>query len=152
MNMSCNNTNNNTNNNNNNNKWHTPTFSKNPEDFINNMNKLPQDIIKWCITPYVPSKILMTTCRGHYAKNHKLKNIVGVQKTESYIRAVVRKDMNFVLRTLLEEIYNKWLNMTHWLHNHTYYSNYIDFLQDFCIEHESDKCLEEITNMRLSYV
>ena len=127
-------------------------FSNEKVDFFKNINRLPKDL-SLLVSSYVPAIAKMPLNKELYVKYHHLfREYIKKRQLENYIRTTVRQDNDFVFSQILKENYNKWLNMTHWLHNHTYYSNYIDFLQDFCIEHESDKCLEEITNMRLSYV
>ena len=120
---------------------YSPIFSKNENDFMKNLQKLPTTVLMYCILPCIPEKKLMLTCKKHYLNNHKLKEIVPIYKTETYIRTIIRQDLDFVLHTLLVENYLKWVNMTHYKYKSWTYNNYIDFISSYCIEHESNKCL-----------
>ena len=119
-----------------------PIFSKNKDDFMKNIQKLPYDVVMHNILLYIPNNALSLTCRYKYITTHKLKELVPIHKTEKYIRTIIRQDLDFVFCTLLVENYNKWVSMTHYKYKLWTYNNYIEFLQYYCIENDSEKCIK----------
>ena len=111
------------------------------------VKKLPVVIID-IISKYVPNIVYMWLNREYYYKYHHLLSTYMNQKVrEQYIRQIVRKDDYFVFNQLLLENYSWWLKMTKYLHKDGIYANYLMFLNYYCLEYDSLKCKELITNL-----
>jgi hypothetical protein len=109
------------------------------------MDKLPLEIID-IIYEYIPIWVKAVLTKKNYMKNH-LFLYTKITNLELYIRNMVRRDYDFVFSTLLNENYNKWLNMNHYFNNHCIYINYLYFLKSYCIEQNSDRCRKIIVKL-----
>ena len=124
-------------------------FSNKAKDLLNNINKLPNEIVA-IVESYVPTFVKVFWNKTMYEANHKLviqflsnqnKNI------EEYIRAIIRKDCDYVFSHLLVDNLSRWQNLRNYLNRDCIYKNYLVFLNSYCIDHDSMKCkkiLEEI--------
>jgi hypothetical protein len=111
------------------------------------INKLPFVLINY-IGEYIPFTSLVFVNKNYYIKYHYLLKICLIPKLciENYIRDIVKRDYHFVFDRLLNENYKKWLNMNGIIYKNTIYKNYIYFLKDFCLIHESNKCRNILNN------
>jgi hypothetical protein len=124
-------------------------FSNKAKDLLKNINKLPNELVS-IIECYVPVIVKVFWNKPMYEANHKLviqflsqqnKNI------EEYIRAIIRKDNDYVFSHLLVDNLYRWQNLRNYLNKDCVYKNYLVFLNSYCIDHDSKKCkkkLEEI--------
>jgi predicted ABC-type ATPase len=69
-----------------------------------------------------------------------------VLKIEEYIRTMIRQDNEFVFDTMLSENWEKWLSMKKCYYRGCIYSNYLIFLNTYCVENESYKCKQILTD------
>ena len=99
------------------------------------------DNLKSHILSYIPSKELLWVQKKIYLTNHHyIDTEIKVQKRyESYIRHIIRKDLDFVLCTILKTIKNH-----HWSKKYQYrnskYQNYYHFMDCFAFENNAFKC------------
>ncbi len=115
-------------------------FSKNPNDFFKNVNRLPEVMVD-IIYSYVPNSVLMFLSKKKYIEYHHLiRQLINKRNIEHYIRAMVMDDNDFVFKYLLVENYGRWLNMKKYYYKECIYSNYLNFLESYAIENESPKC------------
>tara|TARA_Y100000385_G_C12780543_1_gene503319 strand:- start:94 stop:519 length:426 start_codon:yes stop_codon:yes gene_type:complete len=116
-------------------------------DIFHYFNFLPDDIIKEHIFPKLSPVILVWLTKENYIKYHYvIKDIIQKNRLESYIRDIIRNDYSFVFNYLLDEQFNKWLNMKKYTYKCYIFENYIRFLMQFCIDNNSNKCLMLIQN------
>ena len=113
------------------------TFSKN---FFQNISKLPEEIIQ-VIKKYIPKIVTIFLTKEDYIGNHRvLRKYINNRNIENFIRAMVRQDTYFVFKQLLVENSERWLNLKKYYYKNCIYSNYIHFLDEYCIENESSEC------------
>ena len=119
-------------------------FSKKPNQLLNNINKLPNEIVL-LIESYVPETRKLFWSKELYEANHKLllqylsihnKNI------EEYIRSIIRRDHDFVFSRLLVDNFDRWSNLRSYLNKDCIYMNYLVFLHSYCLDFDSQKCLQ----------
>jgi hypothetical protein len=119
-------------------------FSNNATVFAN-ISRLPEDLVP-VIYEFIPLKTLIFLNKKMYLKNHKLvRKYIQRSQYENYIRAMVRRDNDFVFGLLIQENFERWLFFKKYTYKTTLFSNYIYFLLEYCIENESDKC-KQIVN------
>jgi len=117
-------------------------FFKNPKQLLNNINKLPNEIVS-LIESYVPPIVKIFWSKVLYEINHKLLQqylFICNKNIEEYIRSIIRKDHDFVFSRLLVDNLDRWLNLKNYLYRHCIYMNYLVFLNSYCIDNDSQKC------------
>jgi hypothetical protein len=62
-----------------------------------------------------------------------------------YIRDTIRRDNNFVFEMIVRENYLKWFEIKNYTYNNYEFKNYVYFVINYCIENESNKCRNFIT-------
>jgi hypothetical protein len=117
----------------------------------NNMNNilelityLPDELIRE-IRQYIPLTTVVFLNKNNYNLYHKClkKNIIHY---ENYIRDTVRRDNEFVFIKIIEENYKHWIHIKKYYYKNKIFSNYINFLIDYCIENDSEKCRQTLSN------
>jgi hypothetical protein len=108
-------------------------------DLFKNVNELPTVLVN-LIYDFMPKLTSMFLNKKNYIDNHIIFRDY-VRKKEDYIRCMVKQDNDFVLKQLLYENWTHWIfNMTLYYYKETVYTNYLSFLSDYSIEHNSNKC------------
>jgi hypothetical protein len=106
---------------------------------LEDINYLPEDVVDYVIKDYIPYEYLMLTNKHYYKLYHStIRN--KIRNYENYIRDTIKRDNDFVFRTIVNENYKRWMDIRQYIYKTTRYKNYIYFINDFCIEHESNKC------------
>ena len=125
----------------------TERENKNSDCFYKGIKRLPIVLIN-IISKYVPNIVYMWLNREYYYKYHNLlSKYMNPKVREQYIRQIVRKDDYFVFNQLLIENYSWWLKMTKYLYKDAIYTNYLMFLNFYCLDNDSFECKELITNL-----
>jgi hypothetical protein len=120
-------------------------FSNDNIFFLKNISNLPDEIID-IIKEYIPQIVNIFLTRQNYIENHHLiKSYINRLKIEDYIRTMIRQDNEFVFGTMLSENWDKWLSMKKCYYRGCIYSNYLIFLNAYCIDYESYKCKRILT-------
>ena len=106
---------------------------------LEDINYLPEDVVDYVIKEYIPDEYFMLTNKHYYLLyhstiRHKIRNY------ENFIRDMIQRDNDFVFRLMLQENYKRWMDIRQYIYKSTLYKNYIYFVNDFCIEHDSNKC------------
>lgn len=117
-------------------------FSKTPKQLLNNINKLPNELVL-LIESYVPPVVKLFWNKALYEANHKLLQqylSIHNKNIEEYIRSIIRKDHDFVFSRLLVDNIDKWEKLRNYLHKDCIFMNYLIFLNSYCIDHNSHKC------------
>lgn len=107
---------------------------------------LPEELID-IIFSYIPSYKKIHLNKYYFEKYHYLlkKHIIN-NRSEDYIRDMIKRDCDYIFYKLLHENYIKWSNMDDYYYNSFVFFNYITFLCYFCVEHNSTKCRQVIYN------
>jgi hypothetical protein len=122
------------------------TYKNNTNTFLY-LRKLPNDI-KTIIFSYIPKIITIFLNKNIYIENHNLiRTYINKKNIENYIRKTVRQDNDFVFKQILNENLIKWLQLRNYYYRNCIYSNYIIFLNSFCIDNESHKCKKIIIEL-----
>lgn len=106
--------------------------------------KLPQELCD-VIYSFIPTRITLFLNKQMYIKNHKIVRRY-VDQYENYIRAMIRRDNDFVFSLLIQENFQRWLFFKKYVYKTTQFSNYVYFLLEYCIENDSDKCKQIVNN------
>lgn len=111
---------------------------------IMNINNLPFELLD-IIFSYIPDISKLRLNKYYYEKYHPIvKKIIKNGCCESYIRSMIRRDNNFIIRHLIKENYVRWVGMIDYYNSGLEFYNYISFLRYYCDEFNSKKCEEEI--------
>ena len=105
---------------------------------------LPPELIRY-IKEYIPKKEFVFTNRENYNLYHPLIK-PSIKDYESYIRAMIRQDNEFVFKKIVEENYNKWYEFKQYKYKNMIFNNYLYFVMNFCIENESNNCRKIISD------
>ncbi len=109
-----------------------------------NINNLPFELLD-IIFSYIPDISKLRLNKYYYEKYHQIvRKIIKNGSCESYIRSMIRRDNNFIIRYLIRENYIRWTGMINYYNGGLIFHNYISFLRHYCDEFNSKKCEEEI--------
>lgn len=109
---------------------------------------LPYELVN-IIYEYIPKSVSMFLTKVNYMKDHHLiRKYINKNNIETYIRAMIQRDNDFVFKYLLVENFERWINMSRYYYKECIYSNYLYFLQDYAMENESIKCRELILSRK----
>ena len=109
---------------------------------LDNMILLPK-IVEQEIYRYIPTRERMWINKENYNLYHaQIYNLYNLSQPsiETYIRAIIRKDMSFVFKKLLDDNKNKWIRIYKFKYGKQVFNNYVHFLIYFCIEMSANKC------------
>jgi len=117
---------------------------------ISRVNNLPLEMIE-TIKEFIPLETLLWTNKKQYMKHHILiKKMVIKNHYDNYIRDMIRRDNYFVVELLMKENVQKWLFMKRYQYKNATYSNYIEFLRDYCLRNDSTKCRNILNILTIS--
>lgn len=124
-----------------------PPFSKVDVD------DLPCELVM-LIKTYLPRSSLIFLNNYYYKKYHYLvKNMIGKNNFENYIRDIIRRDNEFVFSHILLDYstplkksngYKSISKIKNYVYKNMMYKNYYYFLTDYCIKNNSIKCRTEL--------
>jgi phosphoribosyl-ATP pyrophosphohydrolase len=104
--------------------------------------RFPPELIRY-IKEYIPKKTFVFTNRENYNLYHSLIQ-PSIIEYESYIRAMIRQDNEFVFKKIIEENISKWYEIRQYKYKNMIFNNYLYFVMNFCIENESNNCRKTI--------
>ena len=104
--------------------------------------RLPPELIRY-IKEYIPKKTFVFTNRENYNLYHSLIK-PSIKDYESYIRAMIRQDNEFVFKKIIEENISKWYEIRQYKYKNMIFKNYLYFVMNFCIENESNNCRKTV--------
>jgi len=117
--------------------------NENVKNLIDNVNNLPDEIIR-LIKDFFPKKKLVFTNRENYKLYHSLIWIKNT-KYDHYIQDAIRRDNEFVFEQIIQENYKRWIENKNYRYKNILYKNYLYFIIEYCIENESSNCRKKIT-------
>ena len=106
--------------------------------------RLPPELIRY-IKEYIPKKEFVFTNTINYNLYHNLIK-PSIKDHESYIRAMIRQDNDFVFKKIVEENYTKWYEIRQYKYKNMIFNNYLYFVMNFCIENDSNNCRKIISD------
>jgi hypothetical protein len=107
-------------------------------NLLDKISKLPDDIIKM-IKEFIPQYKLVFVNLYYYNLFHSyVRNMIPLY--ENYIRDTIRRDNEFVFNKIVEENLNNWINNKNYRYKNMIFSNYMYFINYFCMENNSQNC------------
>ena len=106
--------------------------------------RLPDELVRY-IKEYIPKKTFVFTNRENYNLYHSLIQ-PSIIEYESYIRAMIRQDNEFVFKKIIEENISKWYEIRQYKYKNMIFKNYLYFVMNFCIENDSNNCRKIISD------
>jgi len=104
------------------------------------IQKMPDDIIKY-IKKFLPLTTIVWLNKKSYFKNHHLVyKLIPQNNYESYVRDMIRKDNQLVISCLMRENFKRWSVYKKYSYKNVIYTNFNNFLLDFCRENNSTNC------------
>jgi len=120
---------------------------KDESNLFKHFRVLPIVIID-IIESFVPNIVYMNLNKEYYYKYHSLfTKYINPKLLEQYIRTTIRQDNDFVFKQILMENYVWWLKMKKYLYRDSIYANYVLFLNSYCLEYDSFKCKNQISDL-----
>ena len=110
------------------------------DNIIYNINQLPNELQN-LIHDFVQKKDFVLTNRENYKLYHS-EITIPKKNYDNYIRDIIKRDNDFVFKTIILEDYYKWVNIKNITYKNIIFKNYVYFIINFCIENESNKCQE----------
>jgi hypothetical protein len=107
-------------------------------DICTSVQLLPHELIN-LIQEYIPKKEFIFTNRENYKLYHSEIHI-SIQKYDSFIKNIIKRDNDFVFNVIIHQDYNKWLEIKDVIYKNMTFNSYIHFIINYCIENESDNC------------
>lgn len=115
-------------------------FSKNFD--ITKISNLPEDMVN-TITEFLPPMAIVFTNTKNYQENHyAIKESLDIYKYDVYVKYMIRSDNYMAFNEILNENYDKWINITNFVNKNKTYDDYICFIKDYCIINDSQKCYD----------
>ena len=75
---------------------------------------------------------------GIHALNNLLTEMIPKeQKFKIFIKKIIANNMNYIFEMLIKHKYNHWINIKKYRYRGYKYSNYIQYLEQLCIQMES---------------
>jgi hypothetical protein len=123
----------------------------NTQLIFNYINLLP-DVLINIIYDFLPNVTKIFVNRKFYIEYHHLLKPYIIKTTiENYIRYIIKRDFDFVFEQILKENCSKWISIKKYIYKYVIYCNYLYFIKDYCIEHESVKCRIVLNNYLLEH-
>jgi len=112
---------------------------------LRKIDLLPEELVRE-IYFFIPKNARIFFNKTLYLKFHKyLKPRLSQNNLyDSYIRSIIRNDLDFVFIQIFKENYDYWIKSKKYTYKNKSFSNYLYLLEQLCIETESTKCRNKI--------
>lgn len=111
------------------------------------ISELPDDIIN-IIKEFIPPNKLVFVNKTFYNLYHyKIRKSIPLY--ENFVRDIIRRDNEFVFKKVIEENINLWLKNKHYIYKNMIFNNYVYFVMNFCIENDSERCRQILSDFLL---
>lgn len=108
------------------------------------ISDLPDDIIN-LIKEFIPHKKLVFVNKIYYnLYHHTIRDSIPLY--ENYVRDMIRRDNDIVFEKILGENINLWLKNKQYRYKNMVFNNYIYFIMNYCIENNSERCRQNLSN------
>jgi hypothetical protein len=105
---------------------------------------LPQELMD-IIFSYIPDMSKLRLNKYYFKKYHHLvRSKIKNNQTEKYIRYMVRRNNYFIIDHLINENYDRWMQISNYRHKSHRFYDYVEFLLNYCIEYDSNECADKI--------
>ena len=116
----------------------------NNSNVIQKISQLMPELID-IIKEYIPKKKFIFVNRENYILHHPRIKLY-IRDYESYIRAMIRQDNEFIFKRITEESCLLWCNIRNYQYKNMIFKNYLYFIIYFCIENDSNNCRIVVSN------
>ena len=107
---------------------------------LQKLSLLPDDILQ-IIKEYIPNSFLIFVNKHFYRNYHFLiKTLIPKKNYEKYIRHVIRNDNDFSFQNILNDNIKHFIKIKNYKYKNIIYNYYTNFLSEFCIQNNSNKC------------
>jgi len=116
------------------------------DDILNNIIYLPTEL-KEQIFIYIVPNVKVWLSPLYYNKYHYcVKNMIAKSQYDSYVRMIIRNKYDKIFSKLLYENHHDWFRSSgkRYYYKKGAHSRYINFLEQYCIAHESTKCRDKL--------
>ena len=97
------------------------------------------------IFSYIPEMSKLRLNKYFFKKYHHLvRNKIKKYQSEKYIRYMIHRDNDFIIKHLIRENYERWIKLTEYYYDGCDFHNYVNFLIYYCLENHSTNCYNEI--------
>jgi len=117
-------------------------------DIFFRINKLPHEMVD-IIYEFIPPTVKCILNNKFYKKFHCYikPHILNAGLYDNYIRHLIRRDSEYVFYQTANENIVSWCKTKKYIHKNKSFSNYVDLLENLCLETESTKCRNIIKYM-----
>ena len=110
-----------------------------------NIYDLPIDVIN-LIKQFIPYYKLVFLNKTYYnLYHHTIRKYIPIY--ENYVRDIIRRDNAFVFQKVIQENIDLWLKNRQYIYKNMIFNNYLYFVMNFCIENDSEKCREILSQI-----
>ena len=107
---------------------------------LQKLSVLPGDILE-IIKSYIPNSFLIFVNKHFYRNYHFLiKTLIPKKSYEKYIRHIIRNDNDIAFQNVLNDNIKHFIQIKNYKYKNTIYNYYVNFLSEFCIQNNSNKC------------
>ena len=111
---------------------------------MEHISDLPCDIIN-LIKEYIPRWKLVFVNKNFYDLYHyTIKKRIPLYN--NYVRDMIRRDNDFVFERIIKENIELWLKKKEYFYKNMVFNNYIYFIMNYCIENNSERCRDVLSN------
>jgi len=111
------------------------------------ISDLPDDIINVIKEFIQPNKIAFVNKTFYNLYHHSIRKYIP--SYENYVRDIIRRDNEFVFEKVVHENSHLWLKNKQYRYKNMVFNNYVYFVMNFCIENNSERCMEVLSDFLL---
>jgi hypothetical protein len=111
---------------------------------MEHISDLPCDIIN-LIKEYIPRWKLVFVNKNFYDLYHYTTK-KRIPLYNNYVRDMIRRDNEFVFERIIKENIELWLKKKEYFYKNMVFNNYIYFIMNYCIENNSERCRDVLSN------
>lgn len=108
---------------------------------------LPVELIELIWNNLSPLNKIFLNKKYYIKFNHLIDGLVT--NYESYIRDIIRNDYSFSFNYILKRQFIRWLRKVNYKYNNIIYSDYLNFILNYCASNNSSKC-SYLINLQLN--
>tara|TARA_B110000467_G_C18304882_1_gene473962 strand:- start:670 stop:1077 length:408 start_codon:yes stop_codon:yes gene_type:complete len=113
---------------------------------------IPYDLLLH-IKSYIPKSILITLSKEKYLQYQGIIKSIVLNRQESYIRHILRCDLDFILLLRIKEYGNEWCKINKQKYKNMFFQNKLFLYKYYAIDNNAQKCkllIDEYINERLN--
>tara|TARA_Y100000768_G_scaffold387968_1_gene381229 strand:+ start:29 stop:433 length:405 start_codon:yes stop_codon:yes gene_type:complete len=106
---------------------------------------LPDDLLLH-IKSYIPQSIIIRLSKEKYLKYQNIVKSIVIKRQESYIRYILRHDLDFIFSFRIKEYAEQWCKTNKTKYKNMIFNNKLLFYKNYAIDNKAQKCNELIDN------